>query len=142
MASDIIKRKDNKKWSVDSIVHKNEKLSKILDGFILFENSGGTTENISLNDSVENYRCIDIFYTWGNQFGKCCRRIYDPNNQILNLDQIVCNSNQVYLGYSIYNISDKSIILNTGEYWRINTSGGVTQTKNNIFKIFKVVGYK
>ena len=142
MAKEIIERDDGKKWDSASVVHKNEVLNKILDGFILFENNSGTTENITLKDSVENYRCIDIFYTWGNQFGKCCRRIYDPNNQTLNLDQIVCNNNMVYFGYSVYNINDKAITLDNGEYWRIDTSAKIVQTKNNIFKIFKVVGYK
>ena len=109
----------------------------------LYENTDGTTGNVSLSKSITNYDYLDIVY--GDNTRKMVQRIA-TNSTIFNLSrQIVDNSKNVFYRNTQYTLSSNSISVqyfnaytiyaaNSNIVFETLTTSGVT--------IYKVIGYK
>lgn len=109
----------------------------------LYENTDGTTGNVSLSKSITNYDYLDIVY--GDNTRKMVQRIA-TNSTIFNLSrQIVDNSKNVFYRNTQYTLSSNSISVqyfnaytiyaaNNNIVFETLTASGVT--------IYKVIGYK
>ena len=109
----------------------------------LYENTAGTTGNVSLSKSIANYDYLDIMY--GDSTRKMVQRIA-TNSTTFNLSrQIVDNSKNVFYRNTQYTLSSNSISVqyfnaytiysaNNNIVFETLTSSGVT--------IYKVIGYK
>ena len=109
----------------------------------LYENTDGTTGNVSLSKSITNYDYLDIVY--GDNTRKMVQRIA-TNSTIFNLSrQIVDNSKNVFYRNTQYTLSSNSISVqyfnaytiyaaNNNIVFETLTASGVT--------IYKIIGYK
>ena len=104
---------------------------------ILYDNISGSNSNITLNDSVENYKYIEVFYRNNDNY-YTSRKFYKPNGKKIILDMTTPNtSNTAIIWTTVYNISDSSLSI----YFSRRLLNGTTTTTNYIY-ITRVVGYK
>ena len=109
----------------------------------LYENTDGTTGNVSLSKSITNYDYLDIVY--GDNTRKMVQRIA-TNSTIFNLSrQIIDTDKNLFFRNAQYTLSSNSISV---QYFNAYT---IYATNNNIVfetstasgvTIFKVIGYK
>jgi len=98
--------------------------------------SGETTGNVTLNDDISNYKCVDIIY--GKSNSKETRRLYMDNYNQFNLSTTnVWDSGCQSLYFSI-SISGTTI---TKGYSGYVMPQGSFVVENQV-KIFSVIGYK
>lgn len=112
----------------------------LLKEFILYDNTSGSNETITLSDIVSNYNYIEIFYAYGGNYYSSVK-VYTPN-KLVNL--VGCMVNQtaknVYLAGTNLKINGNKI---TPEYfgeYQLN-GNNLISTTNRIW-ITRVVGYK
>lgn len=111
---------------------------------VLYE-SEGSKENITLNDSVENYYKIVIYY--GNlTFNRHnSTEIINPNGKqtTLTTNMRYSDNNAFYTYFDDVSISGVNINQIAGGYFAVQTTGGIEYYYNaNQISIYKVVGYK
>lgn len=106
----------------------------------LYENSGGTELNITLNDDINNYKEIEIFFRERKNYANSIKvRIEDAN--YINLSVIFNDDTYTYIVNKNISISGNS--LTTGKAYRIvfgENDYQVYQSTN--MSIYKIVGYK
>ena len=107
--------------------------------YILYEDSIGSKNNISLKDSLANYLVIDIVFRNTDGSYYFTERYYNPNGKSIHMhyDNIVSNTR--YLFEKIYSCNDKSI--NKVSCRQYNASSNSYGTYDS-FNIMKVIGYK
>lgn len=103
---------------------------------VLYENASGTSGDITLSDSVVNYKYIEIYFKDNNG--------NSPNSIKFRGSGIIClstyeYSNNIYLRVSSYVLSGSSLTFNGGKYHEIATGNELV---GNYLKIYQVVGYK
>ena len=124
----------------DSNMNEIKDAVNSLEPVTLYDNSSGSSGTITLNDSVANYKYIDIVFE-GNNHTKDCLRTYNPNGKSINL--FTGNSNGVYVWIQLENLSFSGVTINRGSQYEIAfTSSGVSNLYTNNIYISKVVGYK
>ena len=109
----------------------------------LYENTDGTTGNVSLSKSITNYKYLDIVY--GDNTRKMIQRIA-TNSTIFNLSrQIIDTDKNLFFRNTQYTLSSNSISV---QYYNAYT---IYSANNNIVfetlsvsgvTIYKVIGYK
>ena len=114
-----------------------------LKGTVLYENSVGSIEEITLNDSVAKYDRVKIFYHYNNIYGST--EVDNPNEKTVSLNVMfsIPIYNLARAEYKNIKISGNQITNEGYGYLSINTSGtsGVSIEENKIY-ITKVIGYK
>jgi len=137
--SESIKPKNNTYIDSTGVTHNRVLLSNLLPTYELKPTtlfSGKTTGNVTLNDNISNYKCIDIVY--GKINSKETRRLYMDSYNQFNLSttnvwdngcqslyfSISISGNTITKGYSCY-------VMPQGSY-----------VAENQVNIFKVIGYK
>lgn len=121
-----------------------DKLNKMgIEGTVLYENSVGSIEEITLNDSVAKYDRVKIFYHYNNIYGST--EVDNPNEKTVSLNVMfsIPIYNLARAEYKNIKISGNQITNEGYGYLSINTSGtsGVSIEENKIY-ITKVIGYK
>lgn len=109
---------------------------------ILYDsNTGGTIENVPLNDSAANYNYIEIFaHRAGRYFSE---KAYHSNGNEINLIHGTFLNNYLYYYVQPNTISGNTIVRGDGAFMSINTSGNVSLTTTNLnIYIDRVVGYR
>lgn len=118
--------------------------SKFINGDVLYENEEGTNGTVNLNDDLENYKRIKIFYYNKNHTGAySSEEVDEPNGKLVNLSQLVplkANS-RVYLDATTISCSDSSITIVDSYNWAYQSSPYAVGDAN-MFYITKVIGYK
>lgn len=116
-----------------------------INGTVLYENASGSNGNITLSNSLSNYRFVDIVFTRTNKdIIKVLR--FDTSSTVLTLDtQNLASNREVYFSVAKYEPSGASLNLSTfkdyyqsanGQSWNSNTG-----SSSSIY-IMKVIGYK
>ncbi len=140
-----IKLNDENYIDSTGIVHNKQLLNEILTPVILYQNETGTYENFTLNDSVSNYKYIDIMtlqsgYTQGYKVS----RLYDPNGKKVMINYISYDGSLSMDRLQSFGISvtfnNKSCTTGNQFGYVVGTNNYVTVT--NSIKITKVIGYK
>lgn len=114
----------------------------LLKEFVLYS-SGGTSGNITLKDSIQNYKYIDIHYIADNI--RSSTKVYADNNEFnfsININY-TGTDNYHYIYNSTYKINDKEITF-------LNARNDFIDLNNNVashgakayISIYKVIGYK
>lgn len=117
-------------------------LRTLIQGTVLYENSEGTKENVTLNDSASDYSYIEIFYSIPDGMMKSVK-VYNPNDKSVILDG-VWFGDDLYFYTKRIKIEDSMINKRTARTYRILNSTTWTpygSDADNI-TIYKVVGYK
>lgn len=117
---------------------------------VLYENTTGTTGNVTLNDDVDNYEYIEIF---GQEIGG--RDVYTKvsrNNTfvgqrfILSGQLVVSNNTNAFVRSAVYSISDNTTIkvadTDYSAQFSFATSGSITYNAGPAIRLYKVIGYK
>ena len=109
------------------------------DKKVLYDNTNGSTEEIILNDSIENYSfCILEFIRYNNKISQLIRNGQNQLFSIVNL-----SPTQMQMETEVINVSGTKITRGTRYYGNIqgtNVSSG--SAENSQYYITKVIGYK
>lgn len=121
----------------DRINEVNTNLNDKINGTVLYNNSGGTKETITLSKSVVNFKKIGIEYKDTRMGITNYVEVIEPNGKMINLLSFQSLTNK-YITASAINISGNAI---TWEFnYRIKISDGVViEDQWNL--ITKVIGY-
>lgn len=112
----------------------------VRDGHLLYNNPSGDNGNITLNDSVEDYLYIEVYYR-SNDGYYGSQKIYEPNNKTIMLLSAY-HWTDVYLKYKSISIVDDTI--STDQYAEIDlpNGGSIGISGQNLMYIVQVIGYK
>ena len=109
---------------------------------ILYDNDEGSSSTITLSDNVSNYNFIEIYYFKdSNQI--VSSKIYKPNGKAATLGSVTFYDNKLFLRAAIVDISETTITWRAKDIgWGTVSTGGNTISKEQVFKICQVIGYK
>ena len=137
-------------WNGAYDANGGSNLTQCLEGKIqakpisLYDNSTGTTGNITLSQSAANFSYLEIFF-YGRYAQYTSVRIFNPNNKTANLHtwHVFASDSGTVVGMSRnVNISGTTLSTGTsdqyGEWWSYQNQ---VKNENNIY-IYKVFGYK
>lgn len=142
-----LKNKENEKLdpinkNYEQRIEKIENDISFLNGTVLYNNTNGSIDNISLSDSIENYKYIDILFKDDQNIYNTARFIVKNGAwySLQSFQYVKADSQIVVRGKNIQLI-DKTI--KNGDYCAIalTSSGNNFYWNNNIF-ITKIIGYK
>ncbi len=142
-----LKNKENEKLdpinkNYEQRIEKIENDISFLNGTVLYNNTNGSMGNISLSDSIENYKYIDILFKDDQNIYNTARFIVKNGAwySLQSFQYVKADSRIVMRGKNIQLI-DKTI--KNGDYCAIalTSSGNNFYWNNNIF-ITKIIGYK
>lgn len=110
---------------------------------VLYENTTGSNETITLNETIANYNRAKIFYKYNNIYGSV--EVYNPNNKIISLS--IAFSVPVYnlarIQYKNIKIFQNKITNEGFGYLSINIDGKTdVNIEENAIYITKIIGYK
>lgn len=115
-----------------------EKLNDLkIEKTVLYEDSVGTTGEVTLLESAGNFDYLEIFFCDGDN-RVYSTRINAPNGKHSRLSIIQGGASQLYVSTAGISIEGTNI---TFDYNR-RFSGWTTIIEENTFKILKVIGYK
>lgn len=113
-----------------------------INGTTLYEDSTGTTGDITLNDSAVNYTYLEVFYVSNGTSGST--KVLNPNGTNFRLNNFN-NENETTLRFfhTQYTINEKNINV-TEKNFNYLINGGTlgSSTDTNYFRIHKIIGYK
>lgn len=113
-----------------------------ITGQVLYDNSTGTNETVTLSDSSTNYDYIDIFYR-DNDNTCSSVRVNNPNGKSADISTIERWGTTLYIKQKRITISGNTITNGNATEANFTTAPkiGINTTANNIY-ITKVIGYK
>jgi len=121
-------------------------LTEKIIGTVLYEDKEGTTETVTLNDSVANYDYIEIFFRTSTNYKSV--KIYEPNNKGSILDFVdfinTEGSNFLYFYTKKVQIVNNSISRTRYKTYRFkdSTTWSPHGSDTDSINITRVVGYK
>ena len=109
---------------------------------ILYDNDEGSSSTITLSDNVSNYNFIEIYYFKdSNQI--ISSKIYKPNGKAATLGSVTFYANSIFLRAAIVDINETTITWRSNDIgWGTVSTSGNTISKEQVFKICQVIGYK
>lgn len=109
---------------------------------ILYSNSSGSSSTITLSSSAADYDYIEFYYFKdSNQI--ISSKIYSPNGKAATLGSVTFYSNSIFLRAAIVDISETTITWRAKDIgWGTVSTSGNTISKEQVFKICQVIGYK
>lgn len=114
----------------------------ILTGYTLFEDEQGTTANIVLSETAENFKILEIFFKKAGIYNST--RVYNPNNKTVNLI-LMYMADTSALQHIFVELGISGVNITKGECGYVNydhtTVSGISFSDNSI-EIFKIIGYK
>lgn len=119
-------------------------MENAVNGYVLYDNTDGSNENITLSDSVANYEYIEIYYSTTGNIRGGYTKIYQPNNINCDLSIIEQAGAQTDITRTRYYINNNIISLNVEYAGYVHISGtSISSTLGtNYLKITRVVGYR
>lgn len=102
--------------------------------------NGSTNAQVSLSDSVENYKYLEIFFTDNIGKGEGYAKVYSPNGKTAHLDLVETIGGAFYIRHTNYEISEYSIAPTVYAYAYYSGSSWTYSSKMNYLYITRVVG--
>lgn len=133
-----------KKWNGSSYVD-------ILRPVSLYNNTSGTTGNVTLSETSANFNEIEILYTLTNTNGSGNAfesfksvKIPTPNGKMVNLEGITFHASAgiVQLGWVTLTISGTSISRGTEGFMNLVQGQTPTRSTQTKIKIYRILGYR
>lgn len=107
---------------------------------VLYDNSTGSNGDITLNDSVANYKYIEIYFKDNNGKYGGYNRVYSPNGKEVHLSMIEPTSSANLIRNTAYSISGTTMIVGSCGYAQISASSVSRNMSQNYIYITRVVG--
>jgi len=111
---------------------------------ILYENTEGTSDKITLIDNVDNYKYLEIYTKANNDYGQTCTKIdLSQENKHFSINQIYISSTygDTILKTAMLRISNNFIEIVKNGGIRMESSGTTLSSTWKV-SITKVIGYK
>jgi hypothetical protein len=124
----------------DAIDEMGDGLRELIQGTILYEDSTGTTGDVTLSDNVGNYNFIKIFYKSGIRSTSI--EIGDYTNKDIALPIIVTSGTTFVIITKIVRISGNKITTVEENQVLYHITNGYQFTQTDSMHIYKVIGYK
>ena len=108
-------------------------------------NAGGTLEDITLSDSVANYKYVEIFATKDNESGIWSAKAPSPQGRTVNVGtQYYSPNTAVQILCKNVVLQDNKLIHGTEYYinFAFNIGSMISRGEQKTVKILMVVGYK
>lgn len=113
--------------------------------YILYDNSSGNNGTITLNDSLANYKYIEIFYKSNDNYLES-KRVYNPNGKYTTLLSFTGMTEQdIYGKFRVIHFDNKAISTESTRYaeFLLAKNGGIgSWGQKNYIYITRIVGYK
>lgn len=111
--------------------------------YVLYDNPSGSNGTITLNDTLENYSRIDIYYkdSWGFCSFTSLAKLYNGIAGTLSINRIVPSSSSMWVQSTLVRLN-KNTITPDNDYTGTFVSWNNTIESGNPNYIYKVVGYK
>lgn len=114
-----------------------------IEGSVLYENEVGTTENITLNESSENFKYLEIFFFDSHNLCNSVK-VYKPNEKKINLHTFnVYSGSGTAFAYSrvvtIFGTSINNVSGDDNGHW---ASWNNSINATNDIKIYRVMGHE
>lgn len=113
-----------------------------IKGYELYNNASGTSLNITLSDSANNYDYIEIFYKDDQNYASSIKIKGSDTGFILQYNKVGINQDRIYLYDTRYTINNNTITPGISLTLLLQTSGISVNGTTNLIYITKVVGYK
>lgn len=139
MSNDVLKNKDN------SIINPKIPRYEKLIATELFNNPDGAAKDIELNDSLANYKYIEIYYTNPTFDIFDSSRIDNPNGKktSLKVSMRYADGGAYYTYFRDVSFDGNKITNLYGGYYAVRTDGSIEYfNNNNYISVTKVLGYK
>lgn len=107
---------------------------------ILYNDSNGTTDNITLSGTTDNYNNIEISYKYQTNYGKTIKVNIEVNKSFTLHDTYILN-NKIIEIFGAFTCSGNRINKIQGEFG-YTENGNIHIDGQNYFSITKVLGYK
>jgi len=128
------------KASAETFNELQDNIEEAINGTILYNNTNGTTSAFTLNDSIENYDYIEIYYHSNDASGaESSVKITGGSVKIINLLYLWYVSGTIYFKQSNLAINGINATFVNNIQWT-NADGSLT-SGDYIF-VTKVIGYK
>lgn len=117
-------------------------LNEKIEGTVVYENSSGSTGNITLTKSIESVKYIDIEYSAWEAYST--KRLYAPVGKTIIIDGMVMDTENSTKNFSTsYAITNTSLTKGNGAWFNRSYVTGEISGNNtsNKVKIHKVVAY-
>ena len=141
-----IRTRNNTNWSSWKLmVHREDLDSYQLKETVLYNNTTGTTGNITLSQSSANFNYLEIFFK--DSYSNCGSvKVYSPNGKNVDLflgeHYFLNNVNNKQFLFRKVSISDTIIGNVEAGYMLVVENTIVTNDTTNYIYIIRVVGYK
>lgn len=143
-SSGVVAQVSNTKSTSTTDTYSCEYVNKKVDGVVLYENSAGTTSNITLNEAPSgNYNFIEI-YGISSDSMLCYTKVKnDDYGKTIALSTFALDGS-IYLKLARLSLSGVNLtfVQNSEFYKANNTSSGGYNASGDFIKITKVIGYK
>lgn len=113
-----------------------------VDGTVIYSNTSGTSANFTLDDSVANYRFIEVYYLDGTNGRQFSTKIDTSIGLVCSLQDIHASSSDVFLKIATLTFSGTSATFSRTGEMQIQDSGNIWNGTSNRMLVCKVVGYK
>lgn len=129
--------------NVESAILALEERAKKLEGIILYENEQGTTGTITLIESAEDFKDIEIFYFDSHALHKSTK-VFNPDKKSVELStfHVYSNSGTVIADTRAVKIEGNEIKNGAQDDYGTWMSWNNGIDKENRIKIYKVIGHK
>lgn len=115
----------------------------LLTPYILYDDSSGTSGNVTLNSSAANYDYLEIFYLNNLTGDKESVKVFSPNSSSFKATSHIYSSSSLRIYVASCIISTTTITRNDESYINLNYStGNIARSSSNVIKIYKVLGWK
>ena len=116
-----------------------------INGQVLYDNSTGTNETVTLSDSAANYDYLEIYFRTNDSTDyKSSTKVYSPNNALVPLSYplVAVNGTAIYWKIKTVKVSGNSILSSDGNRYAESTIKATTSiSQKNYVYITKVIGY-
>lgn len=124
-----------------------DNIEKAAEGTVLYENTSGTTGDITLsNDSFTNYKRIKVFGYYNYNKGEIKTNVeveFQPNVSIRpSIYGFVVGGATQYLFVQEYNLSSNKLSKYRSGFSTIKTNGYEVDSVNHYIYITKIIGFK
>lgn len=115
---------------------------ELLQGSVLYEDSGGSAHGVTLRESAENFKYIEIFYGYGNSgFGNNSCKIYYPNVQYANMMLGKYDGTSCQIMMASVQINGTSVTISHSSLVDL-TNATPSFFNERYIRIYRVIGYK
>ncbi len=111
-----------------------------LSGKVLYNSANGTAETVTLSDSAENYRYLEIFYRSSGDNACGSVKVFSPNGKLVHLGTIHYIADFDYAKFALVSVSESMITFSQNYQITLKNNGSTYSAENAIF-ITRVVGY-